>query len=50
MQNFVELTQIKDDPRFGDIVIMFDQSNPQFRVMKKTNKCHSFKEFETNKK
>lgn len=37
MENFVELTQIKDDPRFGDIIIMYNQLNPQVRVMRKVN-------------
>ncbi len=35
MENFEDLMELTDDPRFGDVVIMYNKINPNDRVMKK---------------
>ena len=44
MKNLVELTTITDDPRFGDLVIMYDPNDPLTRVMKKTKLSETLEE------
>ena len=38
MENFEELMQNKEDPRYGDITILYNPSNPSERIIKKTKK------------
>lgn len=45
MENFTELAEIKDDPRFGDITILYNTLNPSKRAMRTVKVCNSAEEF-----
>lgn len=45
MENFAELVEINDDPRFGDITILYNTLNPARRVMRTAKLCSSVEEF-----
>lgn len=50
MENYQELTEIKEDPRFGDITIMYHPQDPSNRIMKKIKKSQTPEQYEKSKK
>ena len=50
MENYQELTEIKEDPRFGDIIIMYHPKDPSDRIMKKIKKSETPLQYEKSKK
>lgn len=48
MKDFIELTVIPDDPRFGHVSILCNQRDPTSRLMRKTKKCESQADFLIN--
>lgn len=45
MQGYVELAEIKEEPRFGDITVLFNPLNPAQRVMRTMKRSGSLEEF-----
>jgi hypothetical protein len=39
MENFVEFSKISEDPRFGEIVVLYNKQDPTKKLMKKVKKC-----------
>lgn len=49
MENFVEFSQMIEDPRFGEIFLYYNKENPNEKLMKKVKKCSSQEEYELSK-
>lgn len=45
MQDLIELTEIEEEPRFGDVTIFMDATNPSVRIFRKTRSFTNEEEF-----
>lgn len=45
MENYVEFTKISDDPRFGEIIVLYNKQETSQRLMKKVKKCNNEEDY-----